>query len=43
MIKRFFKLQYMKWIKGECRHFCHLCEFYKKGIFPCNGYEIIDR
>ena len=27
MIKRFIKLLYKKWVKGNCRHVCDLCRF----------------
>lgn len=42
-IKKFFILQYYKWIKKDCPHFCHLCEFYKpkEKIYECNPYEIL--
>lgn len=29
MIKRFIKLLYNKWIKGNCKHCCSFCEYKK--------------
>ena len=26
-IKILLKILYVKWIKGECRHFCYHCEY----------------
>lgn len=26
-IKMFFLKFYIKWVKGECRHFCVVCEY----------------
>ena len=27
-IRRTFKILYIKWIKGECRHLCCVCKFH---------------
>lgn len=26
-MKKFFKIMYIKWIKGECRHLCIKCKW----------------
>ena len=26
-LKNYAKILYVKWIKGECRHFCFMCEY----------------
>ena len=43
-LKRFLRLQKLKWLKKKCAHFCILCPFYKKGVngIECNPYEILD-
>lgn len=30
LIKHFGKAMYIKWIKGQCRHFCNLCPYKKE-------------
>ena len=30
MIKRFIKLLYKKWVKGNCKHCCSFCEYRKE-------------
>lgn len=37
MIKRFIKLLYKKWVKGNCKHCCSFCE-YKKECLKENWY-----
>ena len=32
------KKYYAKWVKGDCRHFCLLCEYKKKGICTYKNY-----
>ena len=37
-MKKFFKLFYRKWIKGECRHLCTSCKYYEY----CKGYRELE-
>ena len=37
-MKKFFKLFYRKWVKGECRHICSVCEY----IDYCKGYRELE-
>ena len=36
--EKIFKLLYRKWVKGECRHICSICEY----IDYCKGYREIE-
>ena len=37
-MKKFFKLLYRKWIKGECRNLCTACKYYEY----CKGYRELE-